>query len=101
MLFIRDGIPYTFEGDNPEVGGFLFSGGTFYFVRDTTATLRAGTSGGDVANKMDVTLDLQGHKVGALDLQNCPYNSVTIKNGTINDIATSAPTVLILLNITF
>ena len=50
VLFICDGIPYTFEGDNPEVGFILFSGGTAYFVRDTTATLRAGTSGGDVAN---------------------------------------------------
>lgn len=94
VLFIRNGIPYTFEGDNPEVGFILFSGGTAYFVRDTDATLKAGN--GDTADKRDVTLDLQGHKVKALDLQNCPYNSVTIKNGTINDIATSAPAVLIL-----
>ena len=100
VLFIRNGIPYTFEGDNPEVGFILFSGGTAYFVRDTDATLKAGISGGDVANKMDVTLDLQGHKVKALDLQNFPYNSVTIKNGTINDIATSAPAVLILDSVT-
>ena len=97
VLFIRNGIPYTFEGDNPEVGFILFSGGTAYFVRDTTATLKAG---GDVADKMDVTLDLQGHKVKALDLQNCPYNSVTIKNGTINGIETKAPTVLILDSVT-
>ena len=27
VLFIRNGIPYTFEGDNPEVGFILFSGG--------------------------------------------------------------------------
>jgi len=94
VLFIRNGIPYTFEGDNPEVGFILFSGGTAYFVRDTDATLKAGN--GDTADKRDVTLDLQGHRVKALDLQNCPYNSVTIQNGTINDIATSAPTVLIL-----
>ena len=94
VLFIRNGIPYTFEGDNPEVGFILFSGGTAYFVRDTDATLKAGN--GDTADKRDVTLDLQGHKIWALDLQNCPYNSVTIKNGTINDIATSAPAVLIL-----
>lgn len=100
VLFIRNGIPYTFEGDNPEVGFILFSGGTAYFVRDTTATLRAGTSGGDVANKMDVTLDLQGHKVKALDLQNFPYKSVTIKNGTIDSIETSAPAVLILDSVT-
>ena len=97
VLFIRNGIPYTFEGDNPNVGFILFSGGTAYFVRDTNATLKAG---GDVADKMDVTLDLQGHKVKALDLQNFPYNSVTIKNGTINDIATSAPAVLILDSVT-
>ena len=100
VLFIRNGIPYTFEGDNPEVGFILFSGGTAYFVRDTTATLRAGTSGGDVANKMDVTLDLQGHKVEALDLENCPYSSVTIKNGRINNFETQAPTVLILDSVT-
>ena len=100
VLFIRNGIPYTFEGDNPEVGFILFSGGTAYFVRDTTATLRAGTSGGDVANKMDVTLDLQGHKVKALNLQNFPYKSVTIKNGTIDSIETSAPAVLILDSVT-
>ena len=93
VLFIRNGIPYTFEGDNPEVGFILVSGGTAYFVRDTDATLKAGD--GDTANR-DVTLDLQGHKVKLLDLQNFPYKSVTIQNGTINDIATSAPTVLIL-----
>lgn len=94
VLFIRDGIPYTFEGDNPDVGFILFSGGTAYFVRDTNATLKAGN--GEPANKMDITLDLQGHKVKLLDLQNFPYKSVTIQNGTINDIATSAPAVLIL-----
>ena len=98
VLFIRDGIPYTFEGDNPDVGFILFSGGTAYFVRDTNATLKAGN--GEPANKMDITLDLQGHKVKTLDLQNFPYKSVTIQNGTINDIATSAPTVLILDGVT-
>ena len=80
VLFIgENGIPYSFEFDNGAalVGG-LFSGGTYYFVRDTNATLKAG---GDETNKKDVTLDLQ----------NFPYKSVTIKNGTINDIATSAP----------
>ena len=97
VLFIRNGIPYTFEGDNPDVGFILFSGGTAYFVRDTNATLKAGN--GDTAN-MDITLDLQGHKVKTLDLQNFPYKSVTIKNGTINDIATSAPAVLILDSVT-
>ena len=98
VLFIgENGIPYSFEGDNPEVGFILFSGGTAYFVRDTNATLKAGN--GDTAN-MDVTLDLQGHKVKALDLQNFPYNSVTIKNGTINGIDTSAPAVLILDSVT-
>ena len=98
VLFIRNGIPYTFEGDNPEVGFILFSGGTFYFVRDTNATLKAG--GSEPANKMDVTLDLQGHKVKTLDLQNFPYKSVTIKNGTIDSIETSAPAVLILDSVT-
>lgn len=98
VLFIRNGIPYTFEGDNPDVGFILFSGGTAYFVRDTNATLKAGN--GELANKMDITLDLQGHKVKTLDLQNFPYKSVTIKNGTINDIATSAPAVLILDSVT-
>ena len=53
-----------------------------------------------MANKMDVTLDLQDHKVRTLDLENCPYKSVTIKNGTINDIDTSAPAVLILDSVT-
>lgn len=102
VLFIRNGIPYTFEGDNPNVGFILFSGGTAYFVRDTDATLKAGNS--EPANKMDITLDLQGHKVKALDLQNCPYNSVTIKNGTIEGstevIATTDPAVLILDSVT-
>ena len=101
VLFIRNGIPYTFEGDNPDVGFILFSGGTAYFVRDIDAILRAG---GDNTNKTDLTLDLQGHKVKALDLQNCPYNSVTIKNGTIEGIgeviATQGPTVLILDSVT-
>ena len=99
VLFIgENGIPYSFEFDNGAalVGG-LFSGGTYYFVRDTNATLKAG---GDETNKKDVTLDLQSHKVGALDLQNCPYKSVTIKNGTIEGIDTSAPAVLILDGVT-
>ena len=98
VLFIRNGIPYTFEGDNPDVGFILFSGGTAYFVRDTNATLKAGN--GEPANKMDITLDLQGHKVKTLDLQNFPYNSVTIKNGTINGITTGAPAVLIFDSVT-
>ena len=97
VLFIRNGFPYAFEGNEAGAGGILVSGGTAYFVRDTNATLKAGN--GDTAN-MDLTLDLQGHKVKALDLQNFPYNSVTIKNGTINDIATSAPAVLILGSVT-
>ena len=103
VLFIdEDGIPYSFErnNDGSQVGGILVSGGTFYFVRDTDVILRAGTTGDDGTNKKDLTLDLQGHKVKALDLQNFPYNSVTIKNGTINDIATSAPAVLILDSVT-
>ena len=98
VLFIRNGIPYTFEGDNPEVGFILFSGGTAYFVRDTDATLKPGN--GDTADKRDVTLDLQGHRVKALDLQNFPYNSVTIKNGTIDGIDTEDPAVLILDSVT-
>ena len=98
VLFIRNGIPYTFEGDNPEVGFILFSGGTAYFVRDTDATLKAGN--GDTADKRDVTLDLQGHRVKALDLHNFPYNSVTIKNGTIDGIDTEDPAVLILDSVT-
>ena len=97
VLFIRNGFPYAFEGNEAGAGGILVSGGTAYFVRDTNATLKAGN--GDTAN-MDLTLDLQGHKVKALDLQNFPYNSVTIKNGTITDIATSAPAVLILDSVT-
>ena len=108
VLFIReDGLPYSSELDDGEalVGDTLSSGssgGTFYFVRDIDAILRAG--GGDGTNKKDLTLDLQGHTVKALDLQNCPYNSVTIKNGTIEGIgeviATKGPTVLILDSVT-
>ena len=102
VLFISEaGIPYSYELDNAEsqVGGILFSGGTFYFVRDTNATLKAGGKGNET-NKKDVTLDLQGHKVKTLDLQDCPYNSVTIKNGTINIFGTSAPAVFILDSVT-
>ena len=105
VLFIdKDGIPYSSELDGGEamVGSKLISGGTFYFVRDIDAILCAG--GGDGTNKKDLTLDLQGHKVKALDLQDCPYNSVTIKNGTIEGIreviATKGPTVLILDSVT-
>ena len=100
VLFIdEDGIPYSYElyGGEAQVGGILVSSGTFYFVRDIDAVLRAG---GDEPNKKDLTLDLQGHEVKALDLQNCPYNSVTIKNGTIDSIETSAPAVLILDSVT-
>ena len=100
VLFIdEDGIPYSSEldGDQALVGSRLISGGTFYFVRDIDAILRAG---GDETNKKDLTLDLQGHKVKALDLQDCPYNSVTIKNGTIGDIEAEAPAVLILDSVT-
>ncbi len=101
VLFIgENGIPYSYESSESQVGGILLSGGTFYFVRDTDATLRAGTSGGELENKKDTTLDLQNHKVKALALENFPYNSVTIKNGTIEGIDTSAPTVLILDGVT-
>ena len=101
VLFIdEDGIHYSsvINGGEALVGYILSSGGTFYFVRDIDATLRAG---GDETYKTDVTLDLQGHKVKALDLQNCPYNSVTIKNGTMGgDIGTNGPAVLILDSVT-
>ena len=101
VLFIsEDGIPYSSElnGGEAMVGNFLPSGGTFYFVRNIDAILRAG---GDGTNKKDVTLDLQGHEVETLDLQNFPYNSVTIKNGTINGFDTSgAHTVLIFDSVT-
>ena len=66
-------------------------------MRDIDAILRAGDDG---TNKKDLTLDLQGHKVKNLDLQNFPYNSVTIKNGTINIFGTSAPAVFILDSVT-
>ena len=101
VLFIdEDGIPYSSELGNNQamVGSRLISGGTFYFVRDIDAILRAG---GDEPNKKDLTLDLQGHEVKALDLQNCPYKSVTIKNGTMRgDIGTKGPAVLILDSVT-
>ena len=101
VLFIdKDGLPYSSELDGGQamIGSKLISGGTFYFVRDINAILRAG---GDGTNKKDVTLDLQGHKVNALDLQNFPYNSVTIKNGTMGgDIGTNGPAVLILDSVT-
>ena len=104
VLFIdEDGIPYSYElhGGEAQVGGILFSGGTFYFVRDIDAILKMGILGGDVANKKDVTLDLQGHEVETLDLQNFPYNSVTIKNGTMRgNIGTKGPAVLILDSVT-
>ena len=101
VLFIdKDGLPYSSELDGGQamIGSKLISGGTFYFVRDINAILRVG---GDGTNKKDVTLDLQGHKVNALDLQNFPYNSVTIKNGTMGgDIRTNGPAVLILDSVT-
>ena len=101
VLFIdEDGIPYSSELGNNQamVGSRLISGGTFYFVRDIDAILRAG---GDEPNKKDLTLDLQGHEVKALDLQNCPYKSVTIKNGTMRgNIGTKGPAVLILDSVT-
>ena len=100
VLFIdKDGLPYSSElnGGEAMVGSKLISGGTFYFVRDIDAILRAGDDG---TNKKDLTLDLQGHKVKNLDLQNFPYNSVTIKNGTINIFGTSAPAVFILDSVT-
>lgn len=101
VLFIdKDGLPYSSELDGGQamIGSKLISGGTFYFVRDIDAILRVG---GDGTNKKDVTLDLQGHKVNALDLQNFPYNSVTIKNGTMGgDIRTNGPAVLILDSVT-
>ena len=91
VLFIdEDGIPYSSELGNNQamVGSRLISGGTFYFVRDIDAILRAG---GDEPNKKDLTLDLQ----------NCPYKSVTIKNGTMRgNIGTKGPAVLILDSVT-
>ena len=101
VLFIdQNGLPYSSELDNGQalVGSRLISGGTFSFVRNIDAILRAG--GGDGTNKKDLTLDLQGHTVKALDLQDCPYNSVTIKNGTMGKMETKGPTVLILDSVT-
>lgn len=102
-LFIRESGFYYVANlsvyeDGIPLGGEMVSGETLYFVRDVDITLKAGYP--DTSFNKDATLDMQGHKIKELDLENFPYKSFTIKNSTIGDIRTGAPAVLILDGVT-
>lgn len=80
------------------VGDFLSRGGTFYLVGDVWQGL---DTDNEVRTDRDVILDLQSHTVLVLRLRNFPYNSLTLKNGTVSgDITTDKSGKLILDDIT-
>lgn len=102
-LFIRESGFYYVANlsvyeDGIPLGGEMVSGETLYFVRDVDIPLKAGYP--DTSFNKDATLDMQGHKIKELDLENFPYKSFTIKNSTIGDIRTGVPAVLILDGVT-
>ena len=100
VLFIsEDGVPYVSVLDDGKalIGAAMSSGGTYYFVRDVNASLKAGHG-----NKIDadLTLELQNHKIKELDLQDFPHNSVTIKNGTVQNVTAESAGRLVLDDVT-
>ena len=100
LIVREDGLYYLIanaEQDNANVGHFMYSGGNFYLTGDVpnkTVDLSCTDVGGE-----NVTLDLQGHTMGSLEMGNFPYGTFTVKNGTLKDLDTAAGGKLILENI--
>lgn len=96
----EDGIATVIDdsrSDAFEIGGTLFSGGTYYLVRDVHRDLNAGNG---KKGQKDVILDLQGYSIQTLNLGDFPYKTVTIKNGSVKNITTDGPATLILDGVT-
>ena len=100
LLVRDDGLYYLIsnaEQDDANVGHFMYSGGNFYLTGDVP-NKTVNVSCTDVGGK-DVTLDLQEHTMGSLEMGNFPYGTFTVKNGTLGLIETDASGKLILENI--
>ena len=104
-LLVRESGTYyvvdTSENGKAEVGGFLTGGGIFYLTADVlSGTINAGNF---TVGSENVTLDLQKHTLESLDMDNFPYGSFTLKNGTLNQCVYSTATEgkLILDGVTF
>ena len=100
LLVDEDGLYYLIsnaEQDDANVGHFMYSGGNFYLTGDVP-NKTVNVSCTDVGGK-DVTLDLQEHTMGSLEMGNFPYGTFTVKNGTLGLIETDASGKLILENI--
>lgn len=70
------------SGDPSKVGGHLVGGGTFFLTKDVIhRSLNAGNATKD--NK-DTILDLQGHTLAKLEMDNFPYGTFTLKSGTLD-----------------
>lgn len=102
LLVDEDGLYYLIsnaEQDDANVGHFMYSGGNFYLTGDVP-NKTVNVSCTDVGGK-DVTLDLQEHTMGSLEMGNFPYGTFTVKNGTLKDLDTAASGKLILENILY
>lgn len=100
LLVDEDGLYYLIsnaEQDDANVGHFMYSGGNFYLTGDVP-NKTVDVSCTDVGGK-NVTLDLQEHTMGSLEMGNFPYGTFTVKNGTLGLIETDASGKLILENI--
>ncbi len=88
------------SGDPSKVGGHLVGGGTFFLTKDVIhRSLNAGNATKD--NK-DTILDLQGHTLAKLEMDNFPYGTFTLKSGTLDQcVYSNAEGKLILDGVTF
>ena len=88
------------SGAPSNVGGHLVGGGTFFLTKDVTH--RGLNAGNATKGDADVTLDLQGHTLESLWMDNFPYGSFTLKSGTLNQcVYSKAEGKLILDGVTF
>lgn len=88
------------SGAPSNVGGNLVGGGTFFLTKDVTH--RGLNVGNATKGDADVTLDLQGHTLESLWMDNFPYGSFTLKSGTLNQcVYSNAEGKLILDGVTF
>ena len=102
LLVREDGLYHLIANAEPgeaNVGLFMYSGGNFYLTGDVK-NRTVNVSDTNVGGK-DVTLDLQEHTMGLLQMGNFPYGTFTVKNGTLGDIDTAASGQLILENILY
>lgn len=88
------------SGAPSKVGGHLVVGGTFFLTKDVTH--RGLNVGNATKGDADVTLDLQGHTLESLWMDNFPYGSFTLKSGTLDQcVYSNAEGKLILDGVTF